>query len=141
MNGQLTRSVVEACYAAWAARDLQGVLDGIAPNCIYTLHVPTDVVHFGGVHCGRPAIRTCLSEILREYGFLAYAVDHMTVEDDTVRAQVVFYYQHMESGQQLDGRFRHVWRVDGAKVVSIDEFHDVALLRAFLEMVRGLRAD
>ena len=43
-----TRSVVEATYAAWAARDLAGTLAHMADDCTYTMHVPTEVLAYGG---------------------------------------------------------------------------------------------
>ena len=135
-----TRAVVEATYAAWAARDLDGTLAHMADDCTYTMHVPTEVLAYGGAHHGKTAIAQCLKAILEDYGFVAYAVDWLAVDGENARAQVVYYYSHTESGVQLDGRFRHVWRVAGGKVVAVDEYHDVAKLKAFLDMVQSLRS-
>ena len=133
-----TRHVVETTYAAWAARDLPGTLAAMADDCVYALHVPTSVVPYGGVHRGKAAISACLQAILADYGFLAYAVDKLVVDGEVARAQIIYYYRHTDSGQQIDGRFRHVWRVTDGRVTRIDEYHDVARLEAFLAMVHAL---
>jgi pyridoxine/pyridoxamine 5'-phosphate oxidase len=95
--------VVEACCAAWSDRDLEGTLAWLDKSCIYDIHVPTDVLHFAGRHEGKPAIRKCLAAVLEEYGFLAYALDWLTSSGSDVHSQIVYYYTHMESGQQIDG--------------------------------------
>src|SRR5262245_59110330 len=134
-----TESVVRGCYAAWSERDLERILGYLSEDCVYDLHVPPDVLAFAGRHVGRDAIRRCLEAILAEFSFLAHAVDWLVVDGEVARSRVVYYYRHNESGDQLDGCLRHQWRVVDGRVASIDEYHDVALLKAFLDMVRGLR--
>lgn len=133
-------SLVQGCYAAWQQCDTEGVIANFADDCVYTINVPTDILSFAGTHRGRAAVKACLDEVLEQFSFLAYAVDGIFVNGDIARAQVIYYYQHTESGAQLDGRFRHVWRVGQGGVVQLEEYHDVALLRAFVEMVRNLRS-
>jgi ketosteroid isomerase-like protein len=133
-------SLVGACYAAWERRDIPGLIANFSDNSVYTIHVPTDVLSFAGEHRGKAALKACLEEILSQFSFLAYAVDGIFVTGDVARAQVVYYYRHTESGAQLDGRFRHVWRVGDGAIARLDEYHDVARLRAFVEMVRDLRS-
>lgn len=134
-----TESVVRSCYAAWANRDIDATLAVMAEDCVFDLHVPTDVLPFGGAHRGKAAIADCLGAILIDYSFIAYAVDWLVVEGDLARAQIVYYYQHIDSAQSIDGRFRHVWHVTDGLVQRIDEYHDVERLRAFLHMVQSLR--
>ena len=38
-------------------------------------------------------------------------VELETTRGEIAPAQVVYFFTHWESGLQLDGRFRHVWRV------------------------------
>ena len=138
-NASDTEAIVQSCYSAWAARNVEGVLANLSDRCVNDLHLPVDVVAFAGRHVGKAAIGHCLRAIIEEFSFLAYAVDWLTVDGETARARVVYYYRHNESGDQLEGFMRRVWLVQARKVVGLDEFHDVALVKAFLEMVRGSR--
>ena len=38
------------CYDAWSARDIPGILEQLSDTCTYALHVPVDVLAFGGEH-------------------------------------------------------------------------------------------
>jgi ketosteroid isomerase-like protein len=133
-----TGSVVRACYAAWSASDIAALLTQFHENGRYVLHVPTDILPFGGEHIGQSAVAACMQAMLNTFSFQAFAVDWVTIDHETARAQVVFYLDHTESGQHFDGRLRHVWQLDGGKVIRLDEYHDTARLGAFLQMVRSL---
>ena len=135
-----TEEIVRNCYDAWAKHDLDAVVASMAENCVYTVHVPVDVLSFAGPHHGRQAIRACLTQVLEQFSFLAHVVDALHVSCNAARAQVVYYYLHTGSGEQIDGRIRHVWRVEKGEVVQLDEYHDVERLRAFVQMVRTLRS-
>lgn len=129
--------IVRSCFNAWSAGDLAGVLDRVGENCVYVLNVPTDVLSYGGRHEGKAAISTCLAAIRSEFHFLAYAQPALKQEGEIVRGQIVFYFQHRKTGELLDGRCRQITRVVDGLIVSIEEFHDVEMLRAFLEMARS----
>ena len=131
-------TLVRSCYAAWGADEIGRVLDMAHDDAAYRIHVPRQVLPFAGNHLGKPAIRRCLETIKRDFHFLAFGVDWIRANEDTIRARIVYYYRHEPTGEQLEANFRHVWRVDGGKVRSLDEFHDVVMLRAFLDMVRSL---
>lgn len=132
-------SIVKRCYVGWSAGDIPAILNCLSDDCVYALNVPQDVLEFAGEHTGKPAIEQCLTAMLREFSYLAIAVDSLVANDGAARAQIVYYYRHNDSGQRLDGRLRHVWTLAAGRVVRLEEFHDVALLKAFLAMVRGLR--
>lgn len=131
-------SLVDSCYAAWMAGEIDFIVGRCHPDCVYQIHAPRDVLHFAGRYEGRAAIGHCLEIVKREFDFLAFGVDALNGGNGTVRARIVFYYKDPETNSQLDGCMRHVWRIEHGKVVHVDEFHDVARLRAFLKMVRSL---
>jgi ketosteroid isomerase-like protein len=128
--------VVKQCYRAWEAREIERILAVAADDCRYHIHVPQDLLHFAGLHAGKEAVRRCLQMIQQELEFLAFAVDWIRDGGDSIRARIVYYYRHPGSGEQMEGCLRHVWRLARGNVVSLDEFHDVPRLRAFLELPR-----
>jgi len=42
--------LVDACYAAWLAGDLDFLIEKCAPGCVYQIHAPRDVLHHAGRH-------------------------------------------------------------------------------------------
>lgn len=132
--------LVAGCYKSWTEGRIDRLLDVLADDCVYTMHVPRELLAFAGRHEGSEAIRTCLHDIIAESDFLLYAVDDWSHgAGEIVRTRVVYYFFHPDTGDQLDGALRHVWRVRDGRVVQLDEYHDVPRLEAFLTMVRGLR--
>ncbi len=131
------RQLVNSCYVALAARNVAAALDHLADHCMFTIHVPPDVMSFAGAHFGKAAIKACLNSILTEFSYLTYAPLIRQDSEDTVRYQVHYHFRHRVSGAEIEGRFRHVWRVSNGKVVQRDSYHDVALWRAFMQMARS----
>jgi ketosteroid isomerase-like protein len=129
--------IVRHCFNAWSAGDLPGVMSLLSPHCIYDLHVPVDVLSYGGRHEGKDAIEACLMAIRAEFHFMAYAIGALKEDGDLVRGQITFYFRHRKTGELLDGRCRHLTRVKDDLIVSIEEFHDVEMLRAFVAMARS----
>ena len=129
--------LVRRCYDTWDEKDVDAIMACCAADAVYHVHVPSDVLRFAGRHEGHAAIRACLEAILAEYDFLAFAVDWISGTGATVRARVLYYYRHPVTGDQFDAGFRQVWRVSEGRVAQVDEYHDVARLKAFLDMTRG----
>ena len=60
---------------------------------------------------------------------------------DTARAMVAVWLKHLSTGIELSGQFRQVYRFDeNYKIVSLEEFHDAAKLRAFWQLVHQTEA-
>ncbi len=131
--------VVRKCFAAWSAGDLTSVIDHMSDDCIYDLHVPTDVLPYGGQHEGKAAILDALRSIRAEFHFLVWEMNGLRQDGDIVRGQIIFYFKDRATGEIMDGRSRHLSRVIGGKIVSIDEFHDVEKLRAFVALARSYK--
>lgn len=127
--------IVRSCARAWAVQDLEGTLAYMSEDCVYNLHLPPDLFAFAGRHEGKSAVRRALGGILESFTVIAFALDWVQVRDDAVHSQSVYFFRHKASGQELDGRFRLVWRICDGLIVHIDEYHDVARLRAFIDMI------
>lgn len=41
----------------------------------------------------------------------------------------------LATGLTYEGRIRHVWRIEGDKIVRFEEFHDAERTRAFFELL------
>ena len=52
-----------------------------------------------------------------------------------------FHYRHKETGLEYEGRMRHVWRVEGDKIVHFEEFHDAERVRTFFRLLAQAKAE
>jgi ketosteroid isomerase-like protein len=134
------RTIVEALYASWAAKDLTAVLDCCTDDIVFALHIPTDVAPFAGESCGKGALAPRLKQILDAFEFLDYRPLLITAIDGDFHAQIHYHYRHKATGHEIDGTMRHIGRLAGDKLARLDEYHDTPRVRAFLELL-ALSAD
>lgn len=129
------RLVLEAAYAAWAARDLPATMSCFADDVTFVIHLPAEVAPFTGAVRGRDALAERLRMILHDFDFLEYRPLQITTEGQSFHSRVSFHYRHKDTGLDYDGRMRHEWRIEGDKIVHFEEFHDVERVRTFFAMV------
>jgi uncharacterized protein len=133
--------VVEAAYAAWAARDLAATLAVFAPDVVFAIHLPDDVVPFAGEVQGRDQLAPRFQTILDEFDFIEYVPLQITAEGGSFHSRVRFHYRHKATGLEYEGRMRHVWRVEGDKIARFEEFHDAERVRTFFRMLAQAKAE
>jgi ketosteroid isomerase-like protein len=133
--------VVEAAYAAWAARDLPATLSVFAPDVVFAIHLPDDVVPFAGEVRGRDQLAPRFQAILDDFDFIEYVPLQITAEGGSFHSRVRFHYRHKATGLEYDGRMRHVWLVEGDKIVRFEEFHDAERVRTFFQLLAQATAE
>ncbi len=127
--------VVEAAYAAWAARDLATTLAVFARDVAFIIHLPEDVAPFVGEVRGRDELAPRLQAILDDFDFIEYVPLQITAEGGSFHSRVRFHYRHKSTGLEYEGRMRHVWCVEGDKIVRFEEFHDAERVRIFFRLL------
>lgn len=129
--------VVHACLNNWAERDLDAVMSWLHDDIRFTLHAAHGSLPLAGEANGKAELRPRLQFMLDAFEFLAYIVDaaRETETAGVVRTSILYYYRHKATGLYLDGRFRHVARVENGLIKEIDEYHDAAALEAFMKLV------
>jgi len=133
--------VVEAAYAAWAARDLAATLATFAPDVEFAIHLPPDVAPFVGEVQGRDKLAPRLQAIIDEFDFIEYVPLQITAEGESFHSRVRFHYRHKVTGLEYEGTMRHVWRVEGDKIVRFEEFHDAERVRSFFRLLAQAKAE
>lgn len=128
----MSQELVLRCLNAWSDRDLPGVVACLAPHVRYTLHAEEGPL--AGTAEGREVVAERLAAFMDLFDFLAYVVDGIRSDGPIVRTSIVFWYRHRKSRLELNGRYRHVWRVEDGLIVACDEFHDAAKLNAFMRL-------
>lgn len=130
-----TLAVVENIYAAWQARNLSQVLQLLADDMVFALHIPREVLAIGGETIGKPAVKAALQGLLDTYDFLAYEPGPIAVDGPKANGEVRFRYRQKTTGEIIDSRMRHQWLVETGQAKRLDEWHDVAVVTAFLDRV------
>lgn len=128
-------TLLEGAYASWWARDLEAVLACFADDVVFVNHLPTDVVPFAGASYGKAELRQQLQIILDQFDFLEYRPVQIVAKRRLCHSQVHFRYRHKATGLTYEGRLRHIWRVEGDKIVRFEEYHDPERTRAFFELL------
>lgn len=129
------KTVVGQIYTAWKARDLASVLPLLSDEMVFALHVPANVLSVGGETKGKVAVVAALQAILDDYDFLSYEAGRVTGDDARANAEVHFRYRQKATGEVIDSRMLHSWVVEAGKVTRLDEWHDLAGVRAFFDRV------
>ena len=129
------RLVLEAAYASWAARDLPAMLSCFSDDVTFAIHLPEDIAPFMGEVRGLDELSKRLRMILDDFDFLEYRHLQITTEGESFHSRVKFHFRHKATGLDYEGRMRHVWRIEGDKIVRFEEFHDTERVRTFFAMV------
>jgi ketosteroid isomerase-like protein len=130
-----TGSVVGRIYAAWTARDLQSVLQNLADDMVFALHIPAEVMPLGGETRGKAAVAAALQGLFDSFDFLAYDVGPISTDGATATCENHFRYRHKGTGDVIDGRLRHRWQVESGRARRLDEWHDVPAVKAYFDRV------
>lgn len=122
---------------AWAVGDTARSFPYIAEDAVYSLHISNEVLPFGGETVGRPAIEAALRTMREQFDYLLFRPYNFVADGDAVRVRVEHMYRHKASGEVLAGNFRAVFVVRDGLVVRCDEYHDRAMVEAFMRLFGG----
>lgn len=125
---------VRRFLAVWGAGDIEGALGFVADDSVYALHISQEALPFGGETVGRAGIAACFHEIHRQFEYLVFRPHHFVADGDAVRVRVEFMYRHRASGEILSGNFRIIFTVRDGLLVRADEYHDRAMVEAFMRL-------
>jgi ketosteroid isomerase-like protein len=129
--------VVRRFNSAWIVGDVESVIQLVAEDCVYALHISEELLPFGGETCGRANIKSALQMMRHQFDYLLYRPGHPTVVGSKVHNQVEFMYRHRKSGEVLTGTFRIVLQVKDGLLVRGDEYHDRAMVETFMRLFAG----
>jgi ketosteroid isomerase-like protein len=127
--------VVRLAWRHWAARKKDAVLDLCSTSVVYALHVPKDVLPFGGVTVGKFALSERLQTMLEQFEVLQYDGEVLSEEAETARGIIRYRFRHRSTGAVTEGIMRQiVWVRDGL-LTQIETFKDVDGTRASMGLV------
>jgi ketosteroid isomerase-like protein len=130
MTDAVPRSVVEAFYKAYAARNIAGVEKFLCDDVTWTISGPVDLLHFCGTRQGKAAtldtIGRQISEVYQVVSFVLYA---MLVDGDRAATINRLTAQMNSDRRVITYRVAHFLRFRDNKIIEmlsiIDSFNAV----------------
>jgi ketosteroid isomerase-like protein len=128
------KDVVDAFNRCWIKGDVDGAMQVVADDCVYALYISDELLPHGGETVGRENIRAALIQVRVDFKYILYRPYAFIVDGDVCRYRVEFMYRHRRSGEILSGRLRFLMKVRDGSIVRADEYHDRAMVEAFLRL-------
>jgi ketosteroid isomerase-like protein len=73
----------------------------------------------------------------QQFDYLLFRPHNFVANGDAVRVRVEHVYRHKRSGELISGNFRAVFVVRDGLIARCDEYHDRALVEAFMRLFGG----
>ena len=129
------RATYEEAHTRWAASDLEGFLELLTEDVLYTVNVDGLAVPYASSAYGKEDVRQRLQFLLHVFTVDKFEPEIIVDEGDYWRSLVVGHYTHRNTGEQLRVRIRfRVW-FRGDLISHFDEHHDAAYVHAFQRFV------
>jgi ketosteroid isomerase-like protein len=135
MNNAVPRAVVEAFYAAYAARDVARIAPFLADDVQWTISGPVDYLRFCGTHRGKAAVLDLIEHqvpaVLRTFSFVP---DSIVVDGEHVAFLSRQSSKRADDGRVISYRVANFLRFRDGQVVE-----NLSLLDSFdaVEQVLG----
>jgi ketosteroid isomerase-like protein len=121
----------------WVSGDIDASLRYIADDAVYALYISCEALPFAGETVGRASIEAALRQMRSQWDYLVFRPHNFVTKGETVRFRVEHMYRHRPSGAVLSGNFRMVVKVRDGLLVRVDEYHDRAMVEAFMRLHGG----
>ncbi len=139
MTQPVPRSVVDAFYKAYAARDAAKVGEFLDDDVEWTISGPVDVLPFCGTRHGKAAVLDLIERLVPEvFRVFSFVPDAMLVDGDQVATLNRLSARRKGDGRVISYRLAHFMRFRDGKVVE-----NVSLIDSFdaVEQVLGHTID
>ena len=119
MTEAMPRSVVEAYYKAYAARDAKAVAEYLDDNVEWTISGPVDVLPFCGKRHGKAAVLELIERLVPEViSVFSFTPDAMLIDGDRVATLNRLGATRTADGRVIRYRLAHFTRFRDGKVVE-----------------------
>ena len=117
--------VVRALYESFAAGDVPAVLGALAADIEWT---EAEGGPYGGVSIGPDAVlENVFAKLGSEWDGFAAVPSEFVADGDTVVALGRYSATYKATGKSFEAPFAHVWKLDGGKVSSFQQYTDTAV--------------
>ena len=128
-------ALVKAAYAAFGRGDIQGVLDTLAPDVVWSAVIgASPAVPMAGERRGRQAVTEFFATLGRSLTFEVFEPREFVAQGDKV-VVLGYYRARTAAGRPFASDWVMIFTIAGNKVTRFREFTDVAALNAAFEGV------
>jgi ketosteroid isomerase-like protein len=139
MKQPVPRSVVDAFYKAYAARDARKIAEFLDDDVEWTISGPVDVLPFCGTRHGKAAVLDLIERLVPEvFRVFSFVPDAVLVDGDQVATLNRLSARRNGDGRVISYRLSHFMRFRNGKVVE-----NISLIDSFdaVEQVLGHSID
>jgi ketosteroid isomerase-like protein len=137
-QNEMDRAVIEAVLRFWSVQDVEQTLACFSDDIVYQLYMCRSATPFGGEVIGIDDVRDLLFDILADFDYVRYEPTVLSVHDGVARIQTAYVLRHRASGEELGGSKRFICTLQNQRITRVFEYHDVALVEAFLRHAKGV---
>ena len=131
------RALVQSILDFWRVQDVEQTLSGLSEGILYQLYTFHNARPSLQLLTGKDAVRTMMFEVLAQFDYLHYEPTVLDVSGGIGRVQIQFDLRHRASGERLTGSKRQFYVIGDHVITRINEFHDTALVAAFLRLTQS----
>jgi ketosteroid isomerase-like protein len=134
-----TASLLQAIYRAYRENRLADMLGYFGEDFRYVMHLPETAVPGGDAPRNKAETEAVLRYLQDTYDFLAYDPGPIIAADDKATVQPLVRVRDKRTGEVLETKLTHAWRVKDGKALELEEHHDLPKIEAFLKRVADHR--
>lgn len=127
-----TYVLIKDAYDAWKRGDLEAFGALLAEDIEFA--VPSSTNTYVGSGTGREELTRRLRAFLDDYEVLNFHITNAVPSGADCVFRIQYSYRARESGLDIEGSQRHMWRVKDNEIVSFTVMHDAQRLGAFFGM-------
>ena len=119
MTEPVDRTVAEAFYEAYAARDIARLAPLLDDDVEWTVSGPVDVLPFCGPRRGKPAVLRLIGEVIPQViDIFRYEPSAILIDGDQVATLNRLWGRHNEDGRVISYRSAHFMRFRDGRVIE-----------------------
>ena len=123
-------NLLREAYAAWAEADLDEVLPYFGDDVVFAVNMWPELSFVGRGHT-KDLLARRLQRLLNRYEVIEFAPWWIRPRGLWLRAHVGYCYRDRNTGWEIDGTMRHLWRIVDGKIVHFELRYDVPRMDAF----------
>jgi ketosteroid isomerase-like protein len=128
-----TATLLQAIYKAYRENRIAEMLAYLDDDFRYVMHLPEWVIPGGDKPRNKAETAATIEYVKATYDFLSYDPGPIIATDHRATVQPQIHLRDKRTGNELETKLTHTWRVRNGKAVELDEHHDVEKVAAFVK--------